>query len=334
MIKIGVENIWEEIAVQTARQKVLAVVSERVNKLYNPQFEHKFVLKDGEDQKNFKNWEKILDAALKAGLSRKDAIVAVGGGVTGDIAGFAAATYMRGIDIIQVPTTLLACVDSSVGGKTAVNTRHGKNLAGAFHQPKAVLTDVKFLQTLDQRQFKTGLAEVVKYAFIEKTCGAGVNDWGIENKYGSLANFLSKNIDKILRREPETMTQLIGICVNIKAAVVQRDEKESGLRRVLNFGHTYGHAIEKETRYKKFTHGECVAEGMRFAFKLALERGLIDEEYARFAFDLMAEFNFREIPKFPPQRMFKHMQGDKKASGGQITFVLPVGYGEVAAVEY
>ncbi|MDR1167986.1 MAG: 3-dehydroquinate synthase [Heliobacteriaceae bacterium] len=309
--------------------KSLAVISEKVYKLYKQKLSplenacRIFILKDGEKEKNFKNYKKILDAAMKTGLSRKDAIIAIGGGAAGDLAGFAAAVYMRGIDLIQVPTTLLACVDSSVGGKTAVNTDYGKNLIGAFHQPKAVLIDVDFLTTLDDKQFKTGLGEVVKYAFIEKSCGGEYH----------LINFLNENSEKILRRDPKILTQLIEICIKLKAAVVQRDEKESGLRRILNLGHTYGHAIEKETRYKKYTHGEAVAAGIKYAFKLALQKGLIDKDYAFFADDLMNKFGFCEIPEFPAKRMIAHMKGDKKSSGGKITFILPVGCAEVEAFE-
>jgi 3-dehydroquinate synthase len=309
--------IWDEIG----DRKVLAVVSHKVNKLYSPPFEHKFILKDGEAQKNFKNLERILDAASEAGLSRKDAIVAVGGGVVGDIAGFAAAVYMRGIDVIQVPTTLLACIDSSVGGKTAINTRHGKNLVGAFHQPKAVLVDTEFLKTLDERQFKTGLAEVVKYAFIERS----IQD-------GDFAQYLNENADKILARDPETLQYVIDTCINLKSVVVAQDEKESGLRRILNFGHTYGHAVEKQTRYK-YTHGEAVVAGMKYAFALALEKRLIDADYAQFADNLINKFSFREVPSLPQNKMQQHMLGDKKASNGVITFILPIGYAQVDAFE-
>ncbi len=322
MIKIGLDNIWCEIAEHTRGQKPLVVVSQKVDKLYQPRFEHKFVLKDGEKEKNFKTLEKVLDAASAAKLSRKDVIVAIGGGVAGDIAGFAAATYMRGIDVVQVPTTLLAMVDSSVGGKTAINTRFGKNLVGAFHQPKTVLIDLNFLRTLDERQYKTGLAEVVKYAFIEKNIDAE----------GDFMGFLWENADKINARDEEILKRIIKICISLKSAVVEQDEKESGLRRILNFGHTYGHAVEKQTNYK-YTHGEAVVAGMRYAFSLALEKNLVSASYAQYANDLMDKFNFPTIPALPQDKMQHHMQGDKKAAGGAVTFILPTAYAQVDAFE-
>ena len=169
-----IQQTFNEIKLLLEKRNYLAVVSEEVEKLYgkilNIPREHKFVLKDGEKEKNFKNYKKITDCALKMKLTRRDAIIAIGGGVVGDLAGFVASTYMRGIDFIQVPTTLLACVDSSVGGKVAIDTDFGKNLVGAFYQPKAVFINPKFLKSLDDRQFKTGMAEVVKYSFIEKSC--------------------------------------------------------------------------------------------------------------------------------------------------------------------
>ena len=179
----------------------LVVISQKVEKLYGKKLnipkENKFVLKDGEKEKNFKNYEKILNCALKLKLTRNDVIIAIGGGVVGDITGFAAATYMRGIDFIQVPTTLLACVDSSVGGKTAIDTKFGKNLVGAFYQPKVVFINPKFLKTLDDRQFKTGLGEVVKYSFIEKSCKC--------DEELHLTNFLTEKSEQILERKEKIL---------------------------------------------------------------------------------------------------------------------------------
>ncbi|MDR1327949.1 MAG: 3-dehydroquinate synthase [Heliobacteriaceae bacterium] len=324
----SLSGLKEQILSHTRGSKVLAVISEKVNKLYGAALgfskEEKFILKDGEKEKNFKNYQKILNASLERGLTRKDAIIAIGGGVAGDLAGFAAATYMRGIDLIQVPTTLLACVDSSVGGKTAINTGFGKNLVGSFYQPKAVLINVNFLKTLDDRQFKTGFGEIVKYALIEKSCPACT-------EY-NLVNFLSEKIDKIRTYDPKTLARLIEICVGIKAAVVQADEKEGNLRRILNFGHTYGHAVEKESNYK-YTHGEAVVAGILYAFELALKKGLIDKNYKFFAQDLIKKFNFREIPQFKLSRMLAHMKMDKKASSDKLTFILPTDYSTVEAVE-
>ena len=323
-----ISTLKEKILSNTRGKKVLVVISEKVNKLYGAALgfdkEEVFVLKDGEKEKNFKNYQKIINAALKRGLMRRDAIIAIGGGVAGDLAGFAAATYMRGIDLIQVPTTLLACVDSSVGGKTAINTDFGKNLVGAFYQPKAVLINVNFLKTLDDRQFKTGLGEVVKYALIEKSCP-------IAQEY-NLINFISEKTEKIQSHDPQTLERLIEICVSIKSAVVQADEKEGGLRRILNLGHTYGHAVEKESRYK-YSHGEAVVAGIAYAFELALKKGLIDKNYKFFAQDLIKKFNFREVPQFKLSKMLAHMKMDKKASADKLTFILPTDYSTVEAVE-
>ena len=258
-------------------------------------------------------------------LTRKDAFIAIGGGVVGDLTGFAASTYMRGIDFIQVPTTLLACVDSSVGGKTAIDTDYGKNLVGTFYQPKAVLINPNFLKTLDERQFKTGLGEVVKYSFIEKSCKC--------EEDLNLTNFLSEKAEMIVNRDERALSKLIEICVKLKISVVEKDEKEGGLRRILNFGHTYGHAIEKITKYKKYTHGEAIVEGMKFAFNLAVKRNLIDKNYKFLAEDVIKKFNFVDIPEFDMEKMIELMQMDKKASFDKIVFILPTDYSTVEAFE-
>ena len=309
--------------------KFLVVISEKVYRLYGQTLgfakENIFVLKDGEKEKNFNNYKKILERALKMQLTRKDALIAIGGGVAGDLTGFAASTYMRGIDFIQIPTTLLACVDSSVGGKTGIDTDFGKNLVGTFYQPKAVFINTNFLKSLDDRQFKTGLGEVVKYAFIEKSCKC--EDY-------NLTNFLNDNTDKIISRDAKVLKELVKICVSLKISVVEKDEKEGGLRRILNFGHTYGHAIEKITRYKKYTHGEAVVEGMRYAFKLAVQKGLIDKNYEFYAQDIFKKFNFEKLPSFNNDKMIEIMKLDKKASSDKITFVLPVDYSTVEICEF
>lgn len=324
-----ITDLSEKLISFVKGQNYLTVISEKVEKLYGKQLnipkENKFVLKDGEKEKNFKNYKKITDRALKMKLTRNDAIIAIGGGVVGDLAGFAASTYMRGIDFIQIPTTLLACVDSSVGGKVAIDTDYGKNLVGAFYQPKIVFINPKFLKTLDERQFKTGLGEVVKYSFIEKSCKC--------EEELNLTNFLSEKTAEILNRDEKTLLKLIEICVKLKISVVEKDEKENGLRRILNFGHTYGHAIEKITKYKKYTHGEAIVEGMKFAFNLAVKRNLIDKNYKFLAQDVMKKYNFREIPKFNREKMIELMQMDKKATSKSIVFILPVDYSTVKAFE-
>ena len=309
----------------TRGQKRLVVMSKKVYDLYfnelNFSEEEVFVLKDGEKEKNYKNYLKIMKRAIERGLTRNDVMIAVGGGVVGDITGFAASTYMRGIDFIQVPTTLLACVDSSVGGKTGIDTSFGKNLLGSFYQPKAVLINTNFLKTLDDRQFKTGLGEVVKYTFIEKSCRC--------DEELNLTNFLSENAEKILGKNEQILEKLIEICINLKISVVRQDEKEGGLRKILNFGHTYGHAIEKITNYKKYTHGEAVVKGIEFAFKLAVKKNLIDINYKYFADDVIKMFNFKKIPDYPIEKMIKIMKMDKKADFDKITFILPTDYSQV-----
>lgn len=318
----SIESIGDQIYNFTNANKLLIVISEKVNKLYgkNLKFKNsiKFILKDGEEQKNFKNYQKILNFALKNKLERKDAIVAIGGGVVGDIAGFVAATCLRGVDFIQVPTTLLACVDSSVGGKVAINTNSGKNLVGAFYQPKVVFCNLNFLKTLDERQFKTGLGEILKYAFIEKSCITAYD----ENS--TFFDFLMNNANNILARDAETIAKIVIKSLELKISVVTKDEKEQGLRKILNFGHTYGHAVEKITNYKKYTHGEAVVFGIDFALNLAFKKGLIDENYRNSGLELLEKYNLvKKTQKFNHDKMINLMCSDKKVKDGKINFILP-----------
>lgn len=329
-IKSFGKNIEEKIFQYTKANKLLIVISEKVNKLYGNDLKFKnaikFVLKDGEEQKNFKNYQKVLNIALKNKLERKDAIIAIGGGVVGDLAGFAAATYLRGIDFIQIPTTLLASVDSSVGGKVAINTSFGKNLVGSFYQPKAVFCNLDFLKTLDERQFKTGLAEIIKYAFIQKTAPS-------EIEY-DLFDFLNENADKISLREPETLAKIVRTSLEIKASVVAADEKEQGLRKILNFGHTYGHAIEKITNYKKYTHGEAVAVGIEFAINLAFKKSIISNDYKKQSLVLIAKYDLiKKMPNFKRQKLIEAMQSDKKVENGKIKFILPTQKSAVESID-
>ena len=324
-----INELKEKIFSNVNGRNYLVIISQKVEKIYGKELDipksNKFVLKDGEKEKNFNNYKKIIEIALEMKLSRQDFIIAIGGGVVGDLAGFVASTYMRGINFLQVPTTLLACVDSSVGGKTAINTKFGKNLVGTFYQPKAVFINPKILKTLDDRQFKTGMGEVVKYAFIEKSC--------LCDEIFNLTNFLNEKHKEILERQEKVLAQLIEMCVKLKKSVVEKDEKESSLRKILNFGHTYGHAIEKYTNYKKYTHGEAIVEGMKFAFDMALKRNLIDKNYKFFAEDIIKNFDFVSIPKFKLEKMLQIMQLDKKADGKTITMILPTDYSVVEAFQ-
>lgn len=330
-----IETLQEKIFNYTKANKILIVISEKVNKLYGQKFNYKnsikFILKDGEEQKNFKNYERILSFALKNKLERKDAIIAVGGGVVGDIAGFVASTYLRGIDFIQIPTTLLACVDSSVGGKVAINTNFGKNLIGTFYQPKAVFCNLNFLNTLDERQFKTGLGEILKYAFIEKNCECEDNyDLSETNFF----DYLMENSDKILSRDIEFLAQIIEISLKLKTAVVTQDEQEQGLRKILNFGHTYAHAIEKITKYKKYTHGEAVSIGMIFAINLAFKKGLINKDFKNESLELITRYSLvKKMPEFNKQHLIQIMKSDKKIEDGIIKFILPSSKSSIQIVD-
>jgi len=313
----------------TKAKKLLIVTNETVFKLYYTKFIsslkdfeiEKVVLKDGEKFKNIASLQKIWDTALKFKLERKDAIIALGGGVVGDITGFAAATYLRGIDFIQVPTTLLAQVDSSVGGKVAINHKLGKNMLGAFYQPKLVLIDTSVLKTLPERELKTGLGEVLKYAFIEKSCGC--------DEIIDLFKFLKENKTSIYNFDAIPLENLVTYCCRLKAAVVAQDEREVGLRAILNLGHTIGHAIEKVTNYKKFTHGEAVALGLIGAFELAFDKNLISENYKDDALELLKSYEI--IPNFGlnSKKIAKATAYDKKVVDAKVRFVLPTSKGEV-----
>lgn len=281
-----------------------------------------FVIPEGEQHKNFETVTKILNKAFELGFDRNDAFIAFGGGIVGDMTGFAASIYKRGIDFIQIPTTLLAQVDASIGGKTAVNNDFGKNLVGTFYQPKIVISDISFLETLDERQFKTGLAEIVKYAFIEKN---------ILSSDDNFLNFLEKNRDKIISRDEDILLETVAKCAKLKALTVSSDEKEKGLRQILNFGHTFAHAFEKCGNYTEFTHGEAVAIGMKLAFSLSLELGFVDENYFNLANSLIDKFAIipENYPKYPFKELINAMEQDKKVKNGKINFVLPSAKGTV-----
>lgn len=317
-----IENADDIIRRYTNAKKFLVVTNKTVYEIFKDKFcleNASFViLEDGEEYKNFESLKTILDCAVENRLERKDCIVALGGGVVGDMAGFAAATYMRGIDFVQIPTTLLAQVDSSVGGKVAINHEKGKNLIGAFYQPKVVISDISSLKTLDKRQLKTGLSEVLKYAFIEKSCMAA-EDF-------ALFDFLEKNCEKIFSLEETILATLINTCCKLKSAVVNQDETEKGVRAILNFGHTFAHAAESLTNYTFYTHGEAVALGMTAVFEMAYSMKIIDENYYQKAKQLIEKYQIMpEIAEFDKEAFYNEMFLDKKASGGKIRFVLPDG---------
>lgn len=318
-----IEKVNEYISQYIDAKRFLIVTNETVNKIFsnkiNIENSEFLVLPDGEKYKNFDTLKTIIDKAIEMKLERKDAIIALGGGVIGDMAGFAASIYQRGIDFIQIPTTLLSQVDSSVGGKVAINHEQGKNLIGSFYQPKLVIIDPNVLKTLDMKQLKTGLAEVVKYAFIEKSCNSKEN-------YDFL-NFLLNNKEEIFNLESQTVSKMIEICCTLKSAVVFQDEKEQGLRAILNLGHTFAHAIEKVSKYSIYTHGEAVAIGLKMALNLSLKKELINKEYYDECIKLLDlyKFEFNIDKSLTIKTILDAMKLDKKVQSSKIRFVLPTG---------
>ena len=316
------DKLMEEIDLLTSGQKRLFVISKKVYNLYKNTLEipskEILILKDGEKEKNLKNYAKIINRACELSLTRKDFIIAIGGGVIGDITGFAASTYMRGIGFLQIPTTLLAMVDSSVGGKTAIDLDLGKNLVGTFYQPKAVYININFLKTLDKKQYLSGLGEILKYSFIEDDCNYKHSLFFFE--------YLTLCCEKLLEKEPMTLMRVIEYCLNLKISVVTQDEKESGLRKILNLGHTLAHALETVTKYKKFTHGEAVIYGIYFVLNWAYSKSLINYSYYRLAIELISKYGFKNInitTKYNIDDLINIMQKDKKALQDKITFIIP-----------
>jgi len=266
------------------------------------------VLEDGERYKDWATLNRIYDALLEHRCERKTTLIALGGGVIGDLAGFAAATYMRGIPFIQVPTTLLAQVDSSIGGKTGINHPLGKNMIGAFYQPRLVLADTAVLKTLPLRELSAGLAEVIKHGLIRDE---GFVAW------------LEQYVEKLLACDAEALAHAVRRCCEIKAAVVAEDERETGVRALLNFGHTFGHAIESGLGYGKWLHGEAVAAGMVMAADLSRRMGYIAQADVDRVIALLKRARLPVAPPdIAPGRMLELMAVDKKTEAGKLRFVL------------
>jgi 3-dehydroquinate synthase len=266
------------------------------------------ILPDGEQHKNLQTAAWVFDALVAGKMNRDAVVVALGGGVVGDIAGFAAACYQRGVNYVQVPTTLLAQVDSSVGGKTGVNHSGGKNLIGAFYQPAAVIADIDVMKTLPDRELRAGLAEVIKYGCV----------WD-----PLLFEWLDKNMPKLLERDLAALSYAISRSCEIKAKVVARDEREHDVRAILNFGHTFGHAIEAATGYTRYLHGEAVALGMLVAADLSHRIGLIDATLLERLRNILVRTGLGvETPKIGAERAFELMQMDKKVLAGSVRLVL------------
>ena len=269
---------------------------------------HRVVLPDGEEYKTWQTLNLIFDALLQNGCDRKTVLFALGGGVVGDMTGFAAASYMRGVPFVQVPTTLLAQVDSSVGGKTAINHPLGKNMIGAFYQPVRVLCDLETLNTLPARELSAGLAEVIKYGPIADL---------------EFLSWIEDNLPALLAREPQALAHAVKRSCEIKAWVVAQDEREGGLRAILNFGHTFGHAIEAGMGYGAWLHGEAVGCGMVMAAALSERLGLIEASYQQRLVRLIAAAGLPTVgPALGVERYQELMRVDKKAEGGDINFVV------------
>jgi 3-dehydroquinate synthase len=322
----GVGSICRDRAIPS----VIVVITDRiVGRLYlahvvNSLKHHGFIVQTvtvppGERQKSLGTASRIFTDLIKNRVDRGSAIAALGGGVIGDLAGFIAATYLRGVCLVQIPTTLLAQVDSSVGGKVAVNHPLGKNMIGAFHQPKCVISDVDVLRTLPRREVICGLGEVMKYSIIADA---------------QLFEFAEQHLDDLLRFEPDALMTVIRRCCEIKAAIVSRDEFEKGERIVLNYGHTIGHALEAAGKYKAFKHGEAVLMGMWVENTIALHRGFISRENHGRVQRLLR----RLLPQIPSSKVrtkatLAAMAVDKKAIDRRIRMVLPKQIGEVGVVE-
>jgi 3-dehydroquinate synthase len=274
---------------------------------------------DGEEFKNAVTLNSVYDALIEAGLDRRSFIVALGGGVVGDLAGFAAATFLRGIPFVQVPTTLLAQVDSSVGGKTAIDHPRGKNLIGAFYQPQLVLVDVETLSTLPRREYCAGLAEVVKY-------GIALD--------GPFFDYLERHADALLAMEGESLMAVIQRCCELKAQVVEQDEKETGIRQALNYGHTLGHALETLAGYRRLVHGEAVAVGMALAARICALRGECRDDDVTRILNLLGCLGLSVTPPVvETSQLLDALLKDKKSREGSINFICNQGIGNYSIAQ-
>ncbi|MEI7812582.1 MAG: 3-dehydroquinate synthase [Ignavibacteria bacterium] len=318
----------EQLEKRELNKDLLIITDGNVNKLYGDVIREQFinyesrvnyfVLKPGEETKSYEWLNKIYAFMLSKNYGRDSVIIAIGGGVTGDLAGYAAATFMRGVKFVQVPTTLLAMVDSSVGGKTGINFNKSKNIIGAFYQPEFVIADLNFLSTLPESELICGLGEILKYAFLSDS---------------EFFSYIDKNAGRILTGDEKVTERIVSQCIEIKASVVADDEKESGLRKILNLGHTFAHSYESVLNYS-VKHGSAVMMGLACALILSKKCGLTDDEkFARLG-ALLKKFNpgydFSGLSK--PQ-LYKLMLHDKKNRGGMIKFVLPLDNG-ITVIDY
>ncbi len=318
-----IARLGEMLAFIPKTSQIIVITDKNVFDLYGPQvlaiirdsgFRAEIaVIPGGEGCKNLTTIAWLYEQMLAQGLDRKSTVLALGGGIVGDIAGFAAATYMRGITYIQIPTTLLAQVDSSVGGKTGVNLPQGKNLVGAFYQPALVFVDVDFIKTLPEREYLTGLAEIIKYGII----------WDRD-----LFNYLEEHQAVINSRDSECLLHITARCCSIKADIVAQDETESGVRALLNLGHSFGHALEALTNYQQYTHGEAVAIGIIYAARLAHHLNMLSLMDLKRITNLIKAYGLPvSFGNLQSRDIVKQMRKDKKNVGGQIQLILPTGIG-------
>jgi len=320
----AIEHLDRVLDAAHAPERRFVVSSPLVWRLHGPRLAgsvkgEPILVPDGERHKHLATVARIYDALVRANAERASTIITFGGGVIGDMAGFAAATYLRGVALVHVPTTLLAQVDSAIGGKVGVNHALGKNLIGAFYQPHAVVIDPSVLGTLPRREFRAGLYEVVKYGM---TSSAG------------LFNRFTQERTAIFTREPQVLTPVIAESCRIKADVVSADERESGVRRILNFGHTAGHAIEAVTKYRRFRHGEAVAFGMLVAAELSAVRGALADRDKKALADLITGLGpLPPIADISTAQMLDAMRHDKKIVAGRLHFVLPTAVGATTIVD-
>ena len=317
LIKLNINN----------KQRILIISNDEIARLYGSIIlgslkrvnlsAEILVIESGEQYKSLKTLEKIYNEASKIGIDRSSLMIALGGGIVGDITGFAAATWLRGINYVQVPTTLLAMVDSSVGGKTAINHPNGKNLIGAFHQPKAVFIDTNTLRTLPNREFRAGLAEVIKYGVIKD-----------KELFEYLEN--SRNRELILNLEDEGLIEIITKSIQTKSEIVSLDEHENGIRAILNYGHSFGHVIENLCGYGEYLHGEAISIGMRIAGEISAARGFWKNIELDRQNQLIKGYELPiEIQKIKKNKVLKILMGDKKVREGKMRFILPSKIGKV-----
>lgn len=313
----NINKIYDKVLVITDTNVYNYHLEELVNNIKS-KYIYKYIIPDGEYSKSIDIYEEIINYCIRINLSRKSLIIALGGGVVGDLAGFIASTYMRGIDLVQVPTSILAQVDSSIGGKVGINLGNIKNIIGSFYQPKFTYINTNTLRTLPYEEFIGGIAEVIKYAIIY--------DY-------EFLDYLIENSEQILNKENEFLKYLVTKCASIKVDVVGKDEKEGSLRKILNFGHTFGHGVEKLCN---ISHGYAISIGMNMAFKLSLNENLITKNYydkfikACTKYELPLTFNLDE----DIIKVLDIMKNDKKNSFSKINLVLPTSYGKVEIIDY